>query len=75
MVNTLSRGMRARAVRLVLDCKGRHGSRWQAVLSIGCALQTLAGWVDKAKMGSGKQAEVIPPRPLTQLRNCGLPLA
>ena len=41
--------MRERAVRLVLDNQSRHGSRWQAVLSIsskiGCAPQTLLDWV------------------------------
>ena len=47
---------------LVLDNQGRHGSRWQAVLSIsskiGCAPQTLNDWVNKAQVDSGKRAGV-----------------
>lgn len=54
--------VRERAVRLVLDNEGQHGSRWQAVLSIsskiGCAPQTLNDWVNKAEVDSGKRAGV-----------------
>ena len=46
----------------MLDNQGRHGSRWQAVLSIsskiGCAPQTLNDWVNKAQVDSGKRAGV-----------------
>jgi transposase len=54
--------VRERAVRMVLDNQGQHGSRWQAVLSIsskiGCAPQTLNEWVNKAEVDSGKRAGV-----------------
>jgi transposase len=66
--------VRERAGRLVLESaaaraigssgtpNGRHGSRWQAVLSIslkiGCAPQTLVEWVKKAEVDSGKRAGV-----------------
>jgi transposase len=51
-----------RAVRLVLDNEGQHGSRWQAVRSIsakiGCAPQTLNDWVKKAEVDSGKRSGI-----------------
>ena len=51
-----------RAVRLVLDTGGQHGSRWQAILSvpakIGCTPQTLNEWVRKAEVDSGKRTGV-----------------
>ena len=60
--NKFSPEVRERAVRLVLDNQGQHGSRWQAVLSIsskiGCAPQTLNDWVNKAEVNSGKRAGV-----------------
>ena len=60
--NKFSPEVRERAVRLVMDNQGQHGSRWQAVLSIsskiGCAPQTLNDWVNKAEVDSGKRAGV-----------------
>ncbi|HQU67334.1 MAG TPA: IS3 family transposase [Albidovulum sp.] len=60
--NKFSPEVRERAVRLVLDNEGQHGSRWQAVMSIaakiGCAPQTLNDWVKKAEVDSGKRAGV-----------------
>ena len=60
--NKFSPDMRERAVRLVLDNAGQHGSRWQTIMSIavkiGCAPQTLNDWVKKAEVDSGKRAGV-----------------
>jgi transposase-like protein len=60
--NKFSPEVRERAVRLVLDNEGQHGSRWQAVMSIsakiGCAPQTLNDWVKKAEVNSGKRPGV-----------------
>jgi transposase-like protein len=54
--------VRERAVRLVFDNEGQHGSRWQAIVSIaakiGCTPQTLNEWVKKAEVDSGKRAGI-----------------
>jgi len=52
--------VRERAVRLVLDHEGEHGSRWAAISSvaskIGCTAETLRKWVTQAERDSGKRA-------------------
>ena len=60
--NKFSPEVRERAVRLVFDNVGQHGSRWQVIMSIaakiGCAPQTLNDWVKKAEVDSGKRPGV-----------------
>ena len=49
-----------RAVRLVLDNQGQDEFRWSAIRSIstriGCAPQTLNGWIKRPEVDSGKRA-------------------
>ena len=60
--NKFSPEVRERAVRLVLDASGQHGSRWQAVMSIaakiGCAPKTLNDWVNRAEVDGGRRPGV-----------------
>lgn len=52
--------VRGRAVRMVLDGAGEHGSQWAAIGSIGanigCAAETLRRWVRRAERDGGKRA-------------------
>ena len=58
--NKFSPEVRERAVRMVLDNPGQHGSRWQAIASVAatieCSANTANGWVEKAEMDSGRRA-------------------
>ena len=51
--------VRERAVRMVFEHQGDHGSQWAAIASIaakiGCTAQTLSNWVRQAERDQGKR--------------------
>jgi transposase len=57
-----SQEVRERAVRLVLEHRGEHGSQWEAICSIaekiGCSAETLRKWVRRSEVDSGRRAGV-----------------
>jgi transposase-like protein len=59
--NNFSPEAQARAVRMALDHKGEHPSRWAAIVSIsgkiGCVPQALHEWMKKAEVDNGKRAD------------------
>ena len=52
--------LRERAVRMVAEHRGEHGSQWAAIGSIaakiGCTAETLRGWVRQAERDQGLRA-------------------
>ena len=55
-----STGVRERAVRMVRDHTGEHGSQWAAIEAIvpklGCTSETLRRWVRQAERDTGQRA-------------------
>jgi transposase-like protein len=52
--------VRERAVRLVFEQQGEHGSQWAAIQSVagklGCTAETLRRWVRQAERDTGQRA-------------------
>ena len=62
--NRFSPEVRQRAVRMVLEHGGDHGSQWAAIGSIagkiGCTAETLRRWVRQAERDQGLRAGSTP---------------
>ena len=60
--NIFSPGVRARAVRMVMEHESDYASRWAAIRSIsskiGCVPETLNGWIKMSEVDSGMRAGV-----------------
>ena len=60
--NRYSKEVRDRAVRMVFEHEGQHGSRWATIRSIapkiGCSPEALRKWVQRAEIDSGRQAGI-----------------
>ena len=54
--------VQARAVRMIVEARGQHESRWAAIMSIaakiGCTAETLRRWVLQAERDSGQRDDL-----------------
>ena len=55
--------VRERAIRMVAESRGEHGSQWGAIRSVseklGCTAETLRRWIRQAEVDQGKRAQRV----------------